>query len=50
MSVLSDHDADAEVFWTQARNAVTPRPGTEVTVNDTAPDKDEYGLILVDVV
>jgi hypothetical protein len=49
MSVLTDHDDDAEVFWTQARNASTPNPGTKVTINDTKPVKYQYGLILVDV-
>ena len=49
MSVVSDHDGDAEVFWTQARNAITPNPGTKVTINDTSPVKYQYGLILVDV-
>jgi hypothetical protein len=45
----TDHDADKEMFWVQARNALTPSAGTTVTINDTKPAKDPYNLVLVAV-
>ncbi len=49
LSALTDRDADQEMFWGQARDAVTPRPGTTVTINDTHPSKYQYSLVAVDI-
>jgi hypothetical protein len=46
----TDHDADQETFWVQARNARTPAAGTVVTINDTKPVKDPYNLVLVEII
>jgi len=46
----TDHDADQETFWVQARNARTPKAGTSVTINDTNPVKDPYNLVLIEIV
>jgi hypothetical protein len=45
----TDHDADKEMFWVQARNALTPKAGTTVTINDTKPTTDPFNLVLVAV-
>jgi hypothetical protein len=44
---VTDHDADKEMFWVQARLALTPKAGTTVTINDTKPAKDPFNLVLV---
>jgi hypothetical protein len=49
VSVLTDHDADQETFYTQARDKVTPKAGTKVAINDTAPVKYQYSLVLVEI-
>jgi hypothetical protein len=46
---VTDHDADKEMFWVQARNALTPAAGTTVTINDTKPAKDPFNLVLIAV-
>jgi hypothetical protein len=46
---VTDHDADKEMFWVQARNALTPKAGTTVTINDTKPATDPYNMVLVAV-
>lgn len=46
----TDHDADQERFWVQARNAPTAKAGTLVTINDTKPVKDPFNLVLVEIV
>jgi hypothetical protein len=33
----------------QATKATTPTKGTSVTINDTAPRRDPYNLVLVEV-
>jgi len=35
--------------WVQSVTAATPAPGTAVTINDTAPTKDIYDLIVVEI-
>jgi len=49
VSVLTDHDADQETLYTQATDKVTPKAGTKVTINDTAPAKYQYSLVLVEI-
>ena len=36
-------------YWVQSTKAPTPADGTSVTINDTAPTKDPYNLLLVEV-
>ncbi len=35
--------------WVQSHTGATPAPGTSVTINDTAPIKDIYDLIVVEI-
>jgi hypothetical protein len=37
-------------FWVQRRDTPTQAPGTNVTINDTAPTNDRYNLSLVEIV
>jgi hypothetical protein len=41
--------ANANTNWVQSLTAATPAPGTAATINDTAPTKDIYDLIVVEI-
>jgi len=46
------HDKDSSTKsteWVQSLTGATPAPGTSVTINDTAPIKDNYDLIVVEI-
>jgi hypothetical protein len=42
-------DAVGDTYWVQSAGAITPIAGTKVTINDPAPAKDPFDLILVEV-
>ena len=42
-------DSSRDTYWVQSTEGLTKEAGTKVTINDTAPTKDPYDLILVEV-
>lgn len=42
-------DTVGDTYWVQTTNSPTPVAGTSVTINDTAPTKDRYDMVLVEV-
>ncbi len=42
-------DSVGDTYWVQATSAITKEAGTTVTINDPAPSKDPFDLILVEV-
>jgi hypothetical protein len=42
-------DSSADTDWVQYLTAPVPVPGTSVTLNDTAPIKDRYNLVVVEI-
>jgi uncharacterized repeat protein (TIGR01451 family) len=38
-----------DTFWVQRQTATTPRAGTMVTINDTAPTSDQYNLAVIEI-
>jgi hypothetical protein len=42
-------DAVGDTYWVQSTEGLTPTAGTPVTINDPAPTKDPFDLILVEV-
>ncbi len=47
--LLTQNKGTRSTAWVQIRSAVTPKVGTPVTINDSAPRYDKWNLTLVEV-
>lgn len=48
-TLISQGSGTGSTFWTQSIAAPTPKAGTTVTVNDTAPDLNLWALTLIEI-
>ncbi len=42
-------DSVGDTYWVQSLSAITPTAGTSVTINDPAPTKDPFNMVLVEI-